>query len=130
MPASRKVPRRPRNGVINSPTGPTGARVPTSVNWALPRSLSCRRSGLAQVEVGDTGNGMSQEYVQTRLFKPFETTKPAGMGIGAYESFQYVRELGGSISVDTELERGTVMTIALPLFEPRQASGLQMSSAK
>ena len=78
-----------------------------------------RSSGQAQVEVGDTGNGMSEEYVRTRLFKPFQTTKAAGMGIGAYESFQYVRELGGTISVDTALDRGTVMTIELPLFDPR-----------
>jgi putative PEP-CTERM system histidine kinase len=89
-----------------------------------------RRSGEARIEVGDTGVGMSQEYVQTRLFKPFQTTKQSGMGIGAYESLQYVRELGGSISVDTELGRGTVMTIGLPLFESRRTSDLQMSGAK
>ena len=89
-----------------------------------------RCSGQARVEVGDTGQGMSPDYVQTRLFKPFQTTKPTGMGIGAYESFQYVHELGGSISVDTELARGTVMTIALPLFESQPVSDLQMSGAK
>lgn len=89
-----------------------------------------RSSGQAQIEVGDTGIGMTQEHVQTRLFKPFQTTKPTGMGIGSYESFQYVRELGGSISVDTALERGTVMTIALPLFESHRDGDLKMSSAK
>jgi putative PEP-CTERM system histidine kinase len=89
-----------------------------------------RRSGQAQVEVGDTGGGMSNEYVQTRLFKPFQSTKKTGMGIGSYESFQYVRELGGSISVDTELQRGTVMTIALPLFESHQTSEFEVTSAK
>ena len=57
-------------------------------------------------------HGMSQEYVRTRLFKPFQTTKEAGLGIGAYESYQYVRELGGSIAVDSEPGRGTVMSIA------------------
>jgi putative PEP-CTERM system histidine kinase len=90
----------------------------------------CRRSGQALVEVGDTGTGMTQEYVQTALFKPFHTTKEAGLGIGAYESYQYVRELGGSISVDSEPGRGTVMSIVLPLFDSHQASVLQMSSAK
>jgi putative PEP-CTERM system histidine kinase len=89
-----------------------------------------RSGGQAEVEIGDTGNGMSQEFVENRLFKPFETTKPAGMGIGAYESYQYIRELGGKISVDSELARGTVMTIALPLFDARQPSDLQMASAK
>jgi putative PEP-CTERM system histidine kinase len=88
-----------------------------------------RSSGQAQVEVGDTGQGMSEEYVRTRLFKPFQTTKPTGMGIGAYESLQYIRELGGQIAVDSKLNRGTVMTILLPLFDAHPASDLQMASA-
>jgi len=89
--------------------------------------LTLRRiSGQASVEVGDTGRGMSPEFVRTRLFKPFNTTKSTGMGIGAYESFQYVRELGGSISVDSQPDKGTVMTILMPLFESRQVSDLQL----
>jgi putative PEP-CTERM system histidine kinase len=99
------------------------ATLPTQRVWL---KLS-RHSGRAQVEIGDTGRGMSQEYVQTRLFKPFQTTKQAGMGIGAYETFQYVRELGGSISVETELDRGTVMIIALPLLETHRAAELQIA---
>ena len=89
-----------------------------------------RLGGQAQVEIGDTGTGMSQEYVRTALFKPFRSTKEAGLGIGAYESYQYVRELGGSVAVDSEPGRGTVMTISLPLFDAHQASALQMASAK
>ena len=89
-----------------------------------------RASGQVQVEVGDTGVGMSPEFVQSALFKPFSTTKEAGLGIGAYESYQYVRELGGSIGVDSQPGRGTVMTISLPLFEAHAASALQMASAK
>lgn len=93
--------------------------------------LKVRRAvGQAQVEVGDTGSGMSQDYVKTMLFKPFQSTKPAGMGIGAYESYQYVRELGGTVSVDTELDRGTVMTISLPLFDSQVASDLQPAGAQ
>lgn len=62
-----------------------------------------RISGQALVEVGDSGQGMSEEFVRERLFKPFQTTKQAGMGIGAYESFQYVQELGGKITVDSKV---------------------------
>jgi putative PEP-CTERM system histidine kinase len=76
-----------------------------------------RASGRARVVVGDSGRGMSAEFVQTRLFRPFNTTKEGGMGIGAYESFQYLRELGGSVDVDSELGRGTVVTMLLPVFE-------------
>ena len=85
-----------------------------------------RVSGQARVEVGDTGHGMSQEFIRDRLFKPFQTTKKAGMGIGAYESFQYVQELGGSIAVKSEPDQGTEVTLLLPLFEAQNDSDLQM----
>lgn len=76
----------------------------------------------ARVEVGDNGQGMTEEFVQTRLFRPFQTTKAAGMGIGTYESFQYVQELGGKLSVDSQVGKGTVVRLLLPLFEMFQDS--------
>ncbi|NRF66480.1 PEP-CTERM system histidine kinase PrsK [Aquincola sp. S2] len=85
-------------------------------------------SGRVMVVVGDTGKGMTQEFVQTRLFRPFNTTKDSGMGIGAYESFQYIKELGGSIDVQSEVGRGSVVTILLPLFDAHKAADLQMAS--
>lgn len=84
----------------------------------------------AQVEVSDTGCGMSEEFVRTRLFKPFQTTKSSGMGIGAYESFQYLQELGGKIKVHSEVDRGTRITILLPLFHASKRSDLGMLGAK
>ena len=83
-----------------------------------------RLSGQARIVVGDTGRGMSQDFLRDRLFKPFQTTKQAGMGIGAYESFQYVQELGGRIEVVSELNKGTTVTILLPLFETQKESDL------
>ncbi len=76
-----------------------------------------RQGTHALVEVGDTGHGMSPEFVRERLFKPFQTTKPTGMGIGAYESFQYVHELGGKLSVDSAVDVGTQVALLLPLFD-------------
>jgi putative PEP-CTERM system histidine kinase len=95
------------------------------VNNALDATESPQRVWLkidrfgshARVEVGDNGMGMSESFVQERLFKPFQTTKEAGMGIGAYESFQYVQELGGKVSVDSKEGEGTVVTLLLPLIE-------------
>ena len=80
-----------------------------------------RLDGQALVEIGDTGHGMTAEFVQERLFKPFQTTKQTGMGIGAYESFQYVQELGGQLLVDTVPNVGTRMQLLLPLFESEPA---------
>lgn len=85
-----------------------------------------RLGGQARIVVRDTGAGMSQDFVRDRLFKPFQTTKDAGMGIGAYESFQYVQELGGRIEVTSELGRGTTITILLPLFETQKESDLHL----
>lgn len=84
-----------------------------------------RQGGLACLEVSDTGQGMSPEFVRERLFKPFQTTKQAGMGIGAYESFQYVQELGGKILVESAVGNGTRVTVLLPLFELSKESVLQ-----
>jgi putative PEP-CTERM system histidine kinase len=83
-------------------------------------------AGSAVIEVGDTGVGMSAEFIKTRLFRPFNSTKTAGMGIGTYESFQYLKELGGSIDVKSDLGKGTTVTIALPLFDMRTVSDLQV----
>ena len=43
------------------------------------------------MEIEDNGCGMSKDFIQERLFKPFQTTKGnAGMGIGVYESREYI----------------------------------------
>jgi len=76
-----------------------------------------KQEGLALVEVGDTGQGMTPEFVRERLFKPFQTTKAAGMGIGAYESFQYVQELGGRVHVDSTPNVGTRVQLILPRID-------------
>jgi len=83
-----------------------------------------RHSGQIKVVIGDTGSGMSEEFVRTKLFRPFNSTKHSGMGIGSYESFQYVRELGGSLSVTSQVDQGTAITVLLPVFEARHDSDL------
>lgn len=88
-----------------------------------------RHSGQALVEIGDTGRGMSDEFVRTRLFKPFSSTKSSGMGIGSYESAQYIRELGGAIQVNSQEGRGTVLTVLLPLFDVGHGADLPISAA-
>lgn len=94
---------------------------PTGSVWV---SLE-KRGDRAALEVGDTGHGMSPEFIRERLFKPFQSTKQAGMGIGAYESSQYIRELGGEMLVESEPEKGTRITMILPLFDPRNESDLR-----
>lgn len=80
----------------------------------------------ARIVVGDTGHGMSAEFIRDRLFKPFQSTKSTGMGIGAYESSQYIHELGGKISVASEPQLGTQVTLLIPLFHASVESDLDM----
>ena len=69
----------------------------------------------AVVEVTDTGVGMTKEFVRERLYKPFETTKKQGMGIGVYESSQYVAGIGGQLLIDSTPGKGTRVRVLLPL---------------
>jgi sensor histidine kinase regulating citrate/malate metabolism len=56
-----------------------------------------RYSGQVRVEIGDTGQGMSEDFISNRLFKPFSQHQAQRHGHRQYESAQYIRELGGSI---------------------------------
>ena len=67
------------------------------------------------IGVRDTGHGMSEEFIRNRLFKPFETTKSAGMGIGVFESREYINELGGKLEVTSIESQGTTFRVILPL---------------
>ena len=51
------------------------------------------------------------------------------MGIGTYESSQYIRELGGSLAVTSEPGKGTTITVLLPVFEAQRGSDLLGSMA-
>lgn len=74
-----------------------------------------RREGeLVCIEVADTGHGMSAEFIEQRLFKPFESTKPAGMGIGVFEMREYILELGGKVEVTSVPSQGTTFKVILP----------------
>lgn len=94
----------------------------TSEHGSVSVELS-QESKQACITVRDTGSGMSAAFIRDQLFKPFQTTKASGMGIGAYESQQYVRELGGHLVVHSEVGSGSRFDIRLPLAETVRNSG-------
>jgi len=69
----------------------------------------------AVIEVIDSGSGMDQEFIRTRLFKPFHSSKPGGFGIGAFESRELVRAMGGRLDVESRDGLGTRFRLRLPL---------------
>src|SRR6185503_5983663 len=64
--------------------------------------------------ISDTGVGMSQRFIDERLFKPFATTKKRGVGLGLYTCREVVVANGGSIDVDSQEGRGTTFRVVLP----------------
>jgi signal transduction histidine kinase len=84
------------------------------------------------VEISDTGKGMGPE-VLAQLFQPFFTTKPIGVGTGLGLSIcrGIIDELGGEITVESQLGRGTTVRVVLPAGKsvpaPRQSSPVPAS---
>lgn len=74
-----------------------------------------KEEGWAWVEVQDRGCGMTTEFVAEKLFHPFQTTKPNGMGIGLYQSKMIVEEHGGRIEVISRPGQGSTFRVRLPL---------------
>jgi putative PEP-CTERM system histidine kinase len=104
-----------------------GHLVQNAIDASLPAGrvrVSGRRDGdKVDIVVADEGAGMTPEFIRDRLFKPFETTKPTGMGIGVYESSQYVTSLGGELVIDSTPGSGTRVHLRLPAGEAPSDEG-------
>jgi signal transduction histidine kinase len=68
------------------------------------------------IVIEDNGKGMTREFIADGLFRPFESTKGvSGMGVGVYQSRDYLRSLNGDIDVHSEVGVGSRFTIRLPV---------------
>lgn len=77
-----------------------------------------RDKDAAVIRIEDDGCGMPGEFIRNRLFRPFDSTKGSkGMGIGAYQARTFVVDSGGSLEVESEPDRGTVVVIHLPIVK-------------
>lgn len=72
----------------------------------------------AIVEIIDNGEGMSAQFVSDRLFRPFQTTKPDGVGLGVFTASQIVRHHGGRIRVRSEAGEGTIVRLSFSAARP------------
>jgi signal transduction histidine kinase len=71
-------------------------------------------SGKPYFSVSDTGEGMSERFIADRLFHPFATTKPKGVGLGLYTCREVVSANGGAIEVESKQGAGTTFRVVLP----------------
>jgi signal transduction histidine kinase len=74
-----------------------------------------QRNGWAILSVADNGCGMSSAFVKASLFRPFQTTKKKGLGIGMFQSKMIVEAHRGKIQVESEPGAGTTFRVMLPL---------------
>lgn len=81
------------------------------------RVQSSRQGSWAVLSVSDTGCGMSREFLERSLFRPFQTTKKRGIGIGMYQSRRIIEAHGGRIEVESEQGKGTTFRVLLPTGE-------------
>lgn len=67
-----------------------------------------------EIEIRDTGAGIAAEHLP-RIFDPFYTTKEKGTGLGLSVVYGVVEQHGGKIEIQSEVGKGTVMLIRLPV---------------
>jgi len=73
-------------------------------------------SPVAIIEVTDTGRGMTKEFINNGLFKPFRTTKRKGLGLGLFSCREIISLHGGKIEVESKPGKGTTFTVRLPIL--------------
>jgi len=74
------------------------------------------------IEVSDSGPGMDDEFVRNELFRPFRSTKSGGLGIGAYQTRELLRNSGGDLDVISQKGVGTIMRMTLPIQDQRRSA--------
>jgi putative PEP-CTERM system histidine kinase len=79
------------------------------------RVETSQSNGWAILSVADNGCGMSPAFVKASLFRPFQTTKKKGLGIGMFQSKMIVEAHRGKIQVESEPGVGTTFRVMLPL---------------
>lgn len=94
---------------------PRGGRVLLEVTASLEDAEAGLPEGGVRIRVVDEGTGMD-EATRERAFEPFFTTKPRelGTGLGLASALGFIRQAGGTIELESEPGRGTIVTIVLP----------------
>ncbi len=95
-----------------------GHLVQNAVDASMPsQPVTVRMGGddkQAFIAISDAGTGMDADFVRTRLFQPFASTKRGGFGVGAFEAKSLVSAMGGRLTVESKPDEGSSFTITLP----------------
>ena len=92
------------------------------------RSSLAEDGGAVEIEVSDTGHGLTEE-IRERLFLPFYSTKHRGTGLGLSIAAKIIQELGGSIRAESNTPKGARFLIRLPLLDQSNTPAQETNSA-
>jgi PAS domain S-box-containing protein len=93
---------------------PNGGDLKIEVTPTVSHSQDGPGQNFIKIVVSDTGKGISPNIIH-RIFDPFFTTKPKGIGLGLSITYQIIKKHGGTIKVESKLEKGTSFVINLPV---------------
>jgi putative PEP-CTERM system histidine kinase len=94
------------------------AREAVAPSSGVVQIQTSQSNGWAVLAISDNGCGMSQEFLNRSLFRPFQTTKKNGLGIGMFQSKMIVEAHKGKIEVESETGKGTTFRVFLRLKNP------------
>ena len=92
---------------------PDGGELKIEVSPVISNSPDRTKQNFIKIAVSDTGTGIPPNIVR-KIFDPFFTTKPKGIGLGLSITYQIIKKHGGTIKVESQLEKGTSIVINLP----------------
>src|SRR5262245_19636702 len=115
---------------------PSGGRLTIRTsNVSAEESARLQRKGMPAgeyvlIEVTDTGTGIAPDVID-KIFDPFYTTKDIGKGtgLGLATVYGFIKQTGGFIYVDSELDKGTTFRIFIPRYVPAVEDTLQGAEA-
>ena len=84
-------------------------------------SSTIEKDGFIGIHIQDNGPGMTKE-IQKQIFEPFFTTKTTGTGLGMMISQKIIQEHGGKININSQVSKGTQVSILMPYKSPKKAA--------
>jgi len=94
---------------------PNGGDLKIEVNPTVSYPQDGSSQNFIRIVISDTGKGIPPNIIH-RIFDPFFTTKPKGIGLGLSITYQIIKKHGGTIKVESKLEKGTSFIISLPVI--------------
>lgn len=97
-----------------------------------PAQADTRKKALFEIKVQDSGVGMSREFIQNSLYKPFTQendkvrTQYQGTGLGMAIVYELIKNMEGDIKVESKPGKGTTFTVVLPFEIGEESAGKSM----